>query len=139
MKQNRSSVTAENNAVLRTHESMRPESDRICNNPYVVYFLPDRFMSAKDKDDQIHQSIADWETLFPGVSNSIIARTRFIDDCLKEAINAGIRQLVILGAGYDTRALRFEALKDGVMVFELDHPATQRVKLRDWGRATINH
>lgn len=129
MKHNQSSITAEHNAVLRAYEYMRPESERICNDPYAVYFLPDRFVSAKGKDDQIHKAISDWETHFPGVCNSIIARTRFIDDCLEEAINAGIRQLVILGAGYDTRALRFEALKDGVMVFELDHPATQRTKL----------
>jgi methyltransferase (TIGR00027 family) len=38
--------------------------------------------------------------------------------------------LVILGAGYDARAYRFQALKTGVKVFEVDHPATQAVKLR---------
>jgi methyltransferase (TIGR00027 family) len=36
--------------------------------------------------------------------------------------------LVVLGAGYDTRAFRIEKLKRGVPVFELDHPATQKSK-----------
>lgn len=129
MRAGQSSVTAENNAILRVHESMRPESERICSDAYATCFLPDRLIAATDRNDKISQAIADWERRFPGVCNSIIARTRFIDDCLEEAIAGGIRQLVILGAGYDTRALRFEALKDGVAVFELDHPTTQRTKL----------
>ena len=41
----------------------------------------------------------------------------------------GIDQLVILGAGYDTRAFRIEALARGVKVFEVDHPATQERKM----------
>ena len=36
---------------------------------------------------------------------------------------------MILGAGYDSRAYRFDALKDPIRVFEVDHPATQQAKL----------
>jgi methyltransferase (TIGR00027 family) len=36
--------------------------------------------------------------------------------------------LVIIGAGYDTRAYRFDGLSEKVNVFELDQPATQIVK-----------
>jgi methyltransferase (TIGR00027 family) len=129
MRPTQSSVTAEHNAVLRTYESMRPERARICSDPYAACFVPDRFFPAAENIDPIGETISIWESHFPGVCNAILARTRFIDDCLEAAIRAGIRQLVILGAGYDTRALRFEALKDGVAVFELDHPITQRAKL----------
>lgn len=129
MRPNQSSITAEHNAVLRTHEFMRPESARICSDPYAACFVPDRFLPAADHIDPIGKAISNWETHYPGVCNAILARTRFIDDCLEAAIRAGIRQLVILGAGYDTRALRFEALKEGVAVFELDHPTTQRTKI----------
>jgi methyltransferase (TIGR00027 family) len=108
---------------------MRPQNERICHDPYALYFLPDHLLTEKNIKIRIQQTVSDWETRFPGVGHAIIARTRFIDDCLKEAIDAGIRQLVILGAGYDTRALRFKELKDEVTVFELDHPATQRMKL----------
>jgi methyltransferase (TIGR00027 family) len=129
MNPDQASVTAENNAALRTYESMRPEAERICNDPYAEYFIPERFFSAENRIDKIGEIISDWDTRFPGVSNSIVARTRFIDDCLEEALNADIHQLVILGAGYDTRALRFEALRETATVFELDHPATQKAKL----------
>jgi len=128
MHPHQSSITAENNAVLRSHETMRPKGERVCSDPYAVYFLPDRILSATHRNREIDQHISDWESYFPGVCNAIIARTRFIDDCLEAAIRAGIKQLVILGAGFDTRALRFEALKKQASVFELDHPATQKTK-----------
>jgi methyltransferase (TIGR00027 family) len=59
---------------------------------------------------------------------SLIARTRFFDERVLAALSAGIRQVVILGAGYDDRALRFRS--PGVRFFELDHPATQQDKAR---------
>ena len=109
---------------------MRTEKDRICSDTYAVFFLPDRLMNAANRDQQIRHAVEVWNTRFPGIVNSILARTRFIDDCLITAIGDGIRQLVILGAGYDTRVLRFGALWDSVTVFELDHPDTQRIKLQ---------
>jgi methyltransferase (TIGR00027 family) len=51
-------------------------------------------------------------------------RTVFIDEAVREAAHA---QVVILGAGYDGRAWRMPELRDAV-VFEVDHPDTQRVK-----------
>jgi methyltransferase (TIGR00027 family) len=62
---------------------------------------------------------------------SLIARTRFFDERVLAALSAGVRQVVILGAGYDDRALRFRS--PGVRFFELDHPATQRDKRRRLG------
>jgi methyltransferase (TIGR00027 family) len=59
---------------------------------------------------------------------SLAARTQFFDERVLEAIGAGTRQVVILGAGYDDRALRFRT--PGVRFFELDHPATQADKTR---------
>lgn len=56
------------------------------------------------------------------------ARTRFFDDQVLAAISAGVPQVVICGAGYDDRALRFRS--PGVRFFELDHPATQADKAR---------
>jgi methyltransferase (TIGR00027 family) len=59
---------------------------------------------------------------------SLIARTRFFDERVLAALSAGTAQVVILGAGYDDRALRFRS--PGVRFFELDHPATQADKAR---------
>ena len=129
MQLDHASITAENNALLRAHESLGPEKERICRDSYAVWFLPDRLMDAVDRNQQIPQTVETWENRFPGIVNSILARTRFIDDCLEAAIGESIRQLVILGAGCDTRVLPFGALRDKVAVFELDHPDTQRIKL----------
>jgi methyltransferase (TIGR00027 family) len=58
--------------------------------------------------------------------SSLAARTVFFDERVLAAISAGIPQIVIVGAGYDDRALRFRS--PGVRFFELDHPATQADK-----------
>ena len=56
----------------------------------------------------------------------LAARTLFFDAAVNSALDAGIRQVVVIGAGYDTRAWRLA--RDGVRFFEVDHPATQRDK-----------
>jgi methyltransferase (TIGR00027 family) len=58
------------------------------------------------------------------MADMIALRTTAIDTAVRDAISAGARQLVILGAGYDGRAWRMPELA-GVKVFEVDHPATQ--------------
>jgi methyltransferase (TIGR00027 family) len=66
-------------------------------------------------------------TRIPGLRSWILymqVRTRVIDDALRGFLERGGRQLVVLGAGYDCRALRMPEL-DGAIVFEVDHPATQ--------------
>jgi methyltransferase (TIGR00027 family) len=55
-------------------------------------------------------------------------RSRFAEDCLGTAVSRGVRQAVILGAGFDTFALRNPYSDLGLRVFEVDHPATQAWK-----------
>ena len=62
-----------------------------------------------------------------GLGDILALRTMAIDAAVREAVAAGARQLVILGAGYDGRAWRMPELA-GVKVFEVDHPATQGEK-----------
>ncbi len=57
----------------------------------------------------------------------IAMRSRFAEDCARAAIDAGLRQIHVLGAGLDTFAYRLEP-RENLRVFELDHPATQRDK-----------
>lgn len=65
----------------------------------------------------------------PGLAHMLArleARTIFFDAQVTAAIAAGISQIVVLGAGYDDRALRFRT--PGVTFYEVDHPATQADK-----------
>jgi methyltransferase (TIGR00027 family) len=64
----------------------------------------------------------------PQMRARLEARTRFFDEQVLAAVRRGITQVVIAGAGYDDRALRFRS--PGVRYFELDHPATQADKRR---------
>src|SRR5260370_36343064 len=58
----------------------------------------------------------------------LAARTAFFDRTVVRAVDGGVRQVVIGAAGYDGRAFRYA--RPGVRWFEVDHPATQRDKLR---------
>jgi methyltransferase (TIGR00027 family) len=57
-------------------------------------------------------------------------RTRFIEDRLAEEVAKGTRQVVILGAGFDTKAYRLTELLKNARVFEVDRPVTQQYKRR---------
>lgn len=65
---------------------------------------------------------------YPGAYLWNISRTKYYDQALMRALVAGARQLVILGAGFDTRAYRFKHLLNGTPVFEVDHPGTSAWK-----------
>jgi methyltransferase (TIGR00027 family) len=60
----------------------------------------------------------------------MIVRTRFIEERLEHAIHDGVSQVVILGAGFDTRAYRLSELLKAARVFEVDQPSTQDYKKR---------
>ncbi|HET8589702.1 MAG TPA: SAM-dependent methyltransferase [Nakamurella sp.] len=66
----------------------------------------------------------------------ICSRSRFAEDCAADAVQRGVRQLVVLGAGLDTFGYR-NPYPD-LRVIELDHPATQRWKLEMLAAAGID-
>ncbi|HEY1322633.1 MAG TPA: SAM-dependent methyltransferase [Streptosporangiaceae bacterium] len=66
----------------------------------------------------------------------LAARTSFFDRTVTAALGRGVRQIVVGAAGYDGRAFRYA--KPGVRWFEVDHPATQRDKLRRLERLGID-
>jgi methyltransferase (TIGR00027 family) len=71
-----------------------------------------------------------------GMRIFIAVRARFAEDALAAAVERGVRQLVVLGAGLDTYAYR-GALRNRLRVFEVDHPATQAWKCQRLAEAAI--
>lgn len=72
-----------------------------------------------------------------GLVPHMAMRTALIDRALQAAVDDGVAQVVVLGAGLDARAWRLDSLR-GLRVFEVDHPNTQAAKRREIGRAPPN-
>ena len=121
------SLTAAYVAGMRQFGRLLPPELRLADDPYGGSFSTPRFARLVDRLPPIGAKL-------PGVRNAILymqVRTRVIDDQLRVWLAGGGDQLVLLGAGYDCRALRMPELA-GARVFEVDHPATQAHK-----RATL--
>jgi methyltransferase (TIGR00027 family) len=81
---------------------------------------------ALDRDFQ--EAIRDPDVF--GFAWLMLVRTRFIDERMERAVRGGATQVVILGAGFDTRAHRFAELLKDATVIEIDYGATQEYKKR---------
>lgn len=132
MKAQRASKTAEYMAFFRALETARPRGRSLFQDHYARQFLSPTLrlvltLSSLPIGRSLIPRLVQREA--PGAFSSGVARTRYIDDLLKTTVRAGAKQIIILGAGFDTRALRLDFLRD-VSVIEIDHPDTSRCKLR---------
>ncbi len=124
MRKNQSSITAMGIAIARGVESDKPAEERIFYDPYARQFVPGWLYSTLGFFIKSGYT----EIRGQGVNGWLIARERYIDDVLLDFLNDGVQQLVILGAGFDSRAYRFD-LAGRVKTFEVDHPVTQANKI----------
>lgn len=77
--------------------------------------------------------------MFPaGIYEYVGVRTKVMDAAFVQALEARFTQIVLLGAGFDTRALRFSGRNHGTKVFELDVPTTQEPKLEIFRKKQLN-
>jgi methyltransferase (TIGR00027 family) len=102
------------------------ETAPLYQDPVVGIFLSDASRRAAERIS----------SRFPAVKDMVKTRTRYFDDMLEAQIAAGIRQVVILGAGLDTRAVRKPSA--AVRYFEIDDPATIDLKRRCYALAGID-
>ncbi len=66
---------------------------------------------------------------FGKLTGQVVARSRYTEDLLIQAIENGIDQYILVGAGLDSFVLRLAALYPNLKIFEVDHPDTQKLKL----------
>lgn len=124
------SQTAEGTAAGRAIASYRLEKDRLFEDRFARGFLKFGYRVIVDllRLPGIGTALlAMRERQLPGIMGNLLCRTRFIDDTLRDALKRGFDQVVILGAGFDSRAYRIPGI-DRVRVFEVDHPTTQAWK-----------
>jgi methyltransferase (TIGR00027 family) len=114
-------------AMIRALESRR--KDRLFHDPYATAFLA----AAQPVFDRHHRGALAWAAgvarCGPALWSHVVIRTRFFDDYLADAAGRGIRQVVLLASGLDTRAYRL-AWPAGVRLFELDLPEMLAFKRR---------
>ncbi len=67
-----------------------------------------------------------------GMYEYVIARTKYIDAVFRQVLSRQFNQILILGAGFDTRALRFHHEAGATRMFELDVPITQNAKINQY-------
>ena len=65
----------------------------------------------------------------PGIYLHQMLRKRFIESTVRNEVLSSVSQMVVFGAGFDTLSLRVAADHPGITVIEVDHPATQAVKI----------
>lgn len=126
----KASKTAQYMAFFRALESQQPPAHRLFDDPYALALLAGALRTVAGAAHFPVLGVLVRRVLelgWPGTRSSGVVRTRAIDDCVRHGINAGARQLLLLGAGFDSRGLRLEEAK-AIDVFEVDHPATQGEK-----------
>jgi methyltransferase (TIGR00027 family) len=72
-----------------------------------------------------------------GIYEYVIARTKYIDAVFRQALAEHFDQILIFGAGFDTRALRFQDAMANTRVFELDVPVTQQAKIGQYQKRNL--
>ena len=120
--------------VLVAVEQALPENERIIDDDLAYRILPFAFrvnvwISTRVKDWLIRKT----EEKVPGLWGGIMARKRYIDDIVTKAADGQVEALVNLGAGFDTRAFRLQALAE-VPIWEVDQPQNidaKRARLED--------
>jgi methyltransferase (TIGR00027 family) len=106
--------TAFSIAVVRAEEGARPDGERLFVDPYATAFVAAGAHAAEST-----QRFLD----MPFFRDGIRLRTRYLDDCVRDGLAAGLEQVVLLGAGFDARGLRMtEVEARRANVFEVDTP-----------------
>ena len=108
----------------------QPHAQRLFDDPLAYRLLPfgwRLFLRLAYLPGLRQLLLAVRERRMPGSLGGILCRTRYIDDVLKRSLAQGLDQVVILGAGFDTRAYRIDGM-DNVRVFEVDLPGWRQEK-----------
>lgn len=121
-------------ATMRALEAERPERERLFEDPFARIFA--EAGAHAEAGTKLFLSL-------PFFHDGVRLRTRFVDNAVREALADGLRQVVLLGAGFDMRAQRMpEIAGSGARVFEVDVPealSTKRALLEAAGVESPDH
>jgi len=121
------SRTAEIVCALRALETRRSGDRRLIDDPYAQRFITTgayRLLCSNRSTAALTR--AGFDRLYPGYLAIVLLRNRRHEELIAESVAAGIRQIVLLGAGFDSTALRLDV--GDAALYEVDAGPTQRLK-----------
>lgn len=95
----------------------------------IAYELTPKKLKPIIKSRQLFRAFNRW-LYAKGSYEYVIARTKYIDAAFKQALEEGFDQIVVFGAGFDSRAIRLAQYNKATTVFEVDARTTQREKIK---------
>jgi methyltransferase (TIGR00027 family) len=119
------SRTAIGVAVLRALHELYDDAPKILSDPIIPLLLDKEVLQKAKANLEWYQ-----DPLTTALRSHVVLRSRYAEDSLHEAVVSGVHQYVILGAGFETFAYRQPAWADPLRIFEVDHPASQRAKMK---------
>ncbi len=119
--------TALGAATCRLIEQYQPEEIRLFNDPAIKDLIGTSIRVLMQFASIRNFAVKQTDAATPGIYGAQVCRTRYIDDTVQNALSQGIGQVVILGAGLDTRAYRLAGI-ERAHVFEVDLPSVQESK-----------
>jgi len=119
--------TALGAATCRLIEQFQPEKTRLFTDPVVKDLVGAPIRALMQFASMRNYTIKQTDAIMPGIYGAQICRTRFIDEAVEKSLSQGIGQVVILGAGLDTRPYRLAGM-ERMNVFEVDLPSVQEDK-----------
>ena len=121
------SNTALGAAICRLIEQYQPEETRLFADPVVKDLVGAPIRLMMTSAGLRHFTVKQTDGVAQGIYGVQVCRTRYLDDAVQAALGQGLGQVVILGAGYDTRPYRLPGI-ELTKVFEVDLPAVQADK-----------
>ena len=125
-------------ALYRAVANKEFKNERFGSDYLAEYFLPSHFKFFIKFKRIRAKTKAKFNKFVPGMYEYVLARTAFFDSIFIDAINKNIPQIVLLGAGYDSRAYRFAKLNSATKIIELDIAPTQNRKKKCLKKAQID-
>lgn len=118
------SRTAVGVATLRALHELYDSSPKILSDPIVPFLLDSAILERAKANREWQQ-----DRVTTALRSHVVLRTRYAEDRLSEAVASGVRQYVSLGSGFDTFAYRQPSWASDIRIFEVDHAASQRLKV----------
>jgi methyltransferase (TIGR00027 family) len=123
----RPSATAEITCAQRAAETRMPARRRLIDDPYAKYFLRSAAFKIRCATAVTARlTLRVFDRRYPGFMAIVLLRNRWYEELLARVVSEGVTQVVLLGAGYDTTALRLDL--GGATLFEVDAGPTQDAK-----------